>query len=56
MDSLDVNDTSKRPIKRHFCLWWNRTNAYNPRKHIYAVTTTKSGADPANMVGRRRLQ
>jgi len=36
MDSLDVNDTCKRLItilKRHFCLWRNHTNVYNPGIH-----------------------
>jgi len=35
MNSLDVNDTRKRPItnlKTHFCQWRNPTNAHNPRK------------------------
>jgi len=32
MDSLDDNDTCKRPItnlKMHFCHWRNPTNAHN---------------------------
>jgi len=36
MDSLDVNDTCKRPstnLKMQFCQWRNPTNTHNPRKY-----------------------
>jgi len=60
MDSLDVNDTCKRPItnlKSHFCLWRNYTNTKNPQREVYSslIKLPRNTNSEAKKISKKRF-